>query len=80
MPLENHSLANEFPELKERIHEMKMKDAHFAKLFGEYDQVEHEVHNIESGVKNVADDVLEALKKKRLHLKDQLFSMLKKAA
>lgn len=80
MPLENHSLANEFPEFKERIHQMKVGDAHFAKLFAEYDHIEHEVHRMESGAQNVADGVLEQLKKKRLALKDQLFAMLKKAA
>lgn len=80
MPVENHSLAKEFPEMKERITHLKGSDAHFAKLFAEYDRTEHMVQHIESGAENVADEVLEELKKKRLSLKDQLFSMLKKAA
>jgi len=80
MPLENHSLANEFPDMKDRIHQMKVSDGHFARLFAEYDRIEHDVHRMESGAQNVADDVLEKLKKQRLALKDQLFAMLKKAA
>lgn len=80
MPIENHSLAKEFPEMKELIHQLKSRDQHFAKLFAEYDRVEHSVQRMESGAENVADDVLEDMKKQRLHLKDQLFSMLKKAA
>lgn len=80
MPVQNHSLAKEFPEMKERIHQMKMSDAHFAKLFAEYDSIEHMVQRAESGNENVADAVLEDLKKKRLHLKDQLFILLNKAA
>ena len=80
MPIENHSLANEFPEMKERIHQMKMTNNHFARLFAEYDIVEHKVHHSESGMENVSDAVLEELKKKRLNLKDQLFSLLKNAA
>lgn len=80
MPIENHSLVNEFPEMKERIHQMKMSDNHFAKLFEEYDRVEHEVRRMESGQENVSDAVLEEAKKKRLMLIDQLFTILKKAA
>ena len=79
MPLENHSLAKEFPEMRERIHQLKTSDNHFARLFAQYDAVEHDVHRIESGAEAAADERLEALKKQRLGLKDELFSLLKKA-
>jgi uncharacterized protein YdcH (DUF465 family) len=36
------------------------------------------VHRIEQGSENTADDYLEQQKRKRLHLKDQLFVMIKK--
>ena len=80
MSLENHSLANEFPEMRERIHQMKTTDNHFARLFEEYDTVTHAVHRIESGAEAAADAHLEALKKQRLKLKDTLFGLLKSAA
>jgi uncharacterized protein YdcH (DUF465 family) len=80
MPLENHSLSHEFPEMRERIHQMKMSDNHFARLFAEYDEIEHSVHRIESGAEAASDMYLETLKKQRLSLKDELFGMLKKAA
>ena len=80
MPLENHSLVQEFPELRERIHTLKTTDNHFARLFAEYDTVEHAVHRIESGAEAASDDHLETLKKQRLGLKDELFGLLKKAA
>ncbi len=80
MPLEHHSLLSEFPEHRERIHTLKTSDAHFARLFGEYDAIEHDVHRIESGAEAASDERLEGLKKQRLHLKDQLFAMLQKAA
>jgi uncharacterized protein YdcH (DUF465 family) len=79
MPLENHSLINEFPDMRERIHQMKMSDNHFARLFAEYDSIEHDVHRIESGAEAASDERLEGLKKKRLSLKDELFRMLKAA-
>lgn len=80
MSLENHSLVREFPEMRERIHAMKSSNTHFAKLFGEYDTVEHAVHRIESGAEAASDERLEGLKKQRLALKDELFLLLKKAA
>lgn len=49
MPLESHSLAEEFPQYKEQIHKLKTSNAHFARLFDEYDAIEHEVHRIEAG-------------------------------
>lgn len=79
MPLENHSLAKEFPEMRERIHQLKTSDNHFARLFAQYDAVEHDVHRIESGAEAAGDERLELLKKQRLGLKDELFSLLKKA-
>lgn len=80
MPIENHSLVQEFPEMRERIHQMKISDNYFARLFAEYDAVEHDVQRIESGAEAASDDRLEALKKQRLNLKDALFRLLKNAA
>ena len=80
MPLENHSLIKEFPEMRDKIHKLKTGDNHFAKLFVQYDEIEHIVHRIESGAEAASDDRLEELKKKRLSLKDELFNLLKKAA
>jgi uncharacterized protein len=80
MTLENHSLVNEFPEMRERIQKMKLSDNHFAKLFAQYDEVEHAVHRIETGVESAVDERLEELKKQRLSLKDALFQLLSKVA
>lgn len=79
MTLEKHDLHSEFPEFSNEIHHLKMNDAHFAKLFKEYHDVDHEVHRIEQGVENTTDEYLETQKKQRLNLKDKLFVMLKKA-
>ncbi len=80
MPLENHSLVKEFPEMSEKIHRMKTSNTHFAKLFHAYDAVESDVHRIESGAEAASDARLETLKKKRLQLKDDLFQLLKSAS
>jgi hypothetical protein len=80
MLIDNHSLVNEFPEYKEQIHNLKMNDRHFARLFDEYHEVDKEVHRIETDVQPTSDEYLEELKKKRLMLKDELYAMLQKAA
>jgi uncharacterized protein YdcH (DUF465 family) len=76
---EHHDLIHELPEYKEKIHELKTSDAHFAKLFDEYHELDHEVRRIEQGVETPSDEYLEELKKKRLALKDELFQMLQAA-
>lgn len=79
MTIEKHDLHSEFPEFTDEIHHLKMNDNHFARLFNEYHEVDQEVHRIEQGVENTSDEYLEGKKKERLHLKDNLFIMLKKA-
>lgn len=77
MLIENHSLVNEFPELRDEIHDLKMNNHHFARLFSEYHDLDHEVHRIEQGSEVSSDEYLENLKKKRLQLKDELYGMLR---
>ena len=71
-----HDLVHELPEFRDKIHALKMSDAHFAKLFSEYHERDHEIHRIEQGVEATSDEVLEDLKKQRLRLKDELYRML----
>lgn len=78
MTLEKHDLHHEFPEFNDEIRDLKINNNHFARLFKEYHEVDQEVHRIEQGVENTSDDYLETKKKERLHLKDELFVMLKK--
>ncbi len=74
---EKHDLLHEFPEHRELIHQLKMNNSHFARLFDDYDDIEHEVHRIEQGVETTSDEYLELQKKKRLHLKDELLAIIK---
>lgn len=73
---EKHDLIHELPEHKERIHELKISNEHFSKLFEEYHEVDHQILRMEEGIETPSDEVLEELKKKRLYLKDQLFGMI----
>ena len=47
MSIDRHSLAKELPEFKEKIHELKMNDRHFARLFDDYHDLDHEMIRIE---------------------------------
>lgn len=76
---EKHDLVHEFPEFRDKIHDLKVNNAHFAKLFDEYDELDHAVRRCETGVETHADDYVEDLKKQRLALKDALFAMLRDA-
>ncbi len=71
-----HELHEEFPDKADALHTLKTSDAHFARLAEEYHVVNREIHRIESEVEPASDEVLEDLKKKRLHLKDQIAAML----
>ncbi len=66
--------------MSEHIHAMKKHDGHFASMSDKYDELEHNIHLMESGVEPFTDEHLEELKKKRLKLKDELFGMLQKAS
>lgn len=76
MSLEHHPLLNELPEHKDKIHELKLENAHFRKLFDEYHEVDKKVYRIESGEELASNEITEDLKKIRLSLKDELYSMI----
>jgi uncharacterized protein YdcH (DUF465 family) len=76
MSVEHHDLVHEFPELKERIHELKVSDTHFRSLFDEYHDLTRSIEKMEDEVTPVSTSVEEEAKKKRLHLKDELYRLL----
>ncbi|HQA75442.1 YdcH family protein [Flavobacterium sp.] len=76
--MEKHDLLHEFPEYQEKIHELKMENNHFKKLFDDYDELAHEIYRINTDVEPVSDEYSHTLKTKMLHLKDEIFSILAK--
>ena len=73
---EHHDLVHEFPELKDKIHELKTSDAHFRKLFDEYHELTESVENMEAEVTPASTRTEEEVKVRRVHLKDELYRML----
>ena len=75
-----HELAEEFPEFVTQISELKQSNAHFQRLFDDYHEVNRAVHRAETNVEPM-DDLAEVdLRKKRAHLKDEIYKMLTEAA
>ena len=80
MSVEHHDLIHEFPELKERIHVLKVNDSHFRRLFEAYHELTRSVENMENEVTPVSTQIEEEAKVRRVHLKDELYRMLTAAA
>jgi len=71
-----NDLAEDFPDRADRIHELKMTNNHFARLLEEYNELNRTIHRIETRVEPASEDVEEDLKRRRVHLKDELAAML----
>ena len=71
-----HELAEEFPEHVDKMHEMKGANAHFAKLFDEYHELNRAIHRAETDVEPTDDFHMEDMRKQRLKLKDEIYGML----
>lgn len=71
-----HELAADFPEHAEKIQALKVSDAHFAKLHDAYHEVNRQVHRAETDVEPTGDAEMEALRKERMRLKDELYAIL----
>jgi len=71
-----HELVEEFPDKADRIHELKTNDRHFRRLFDEYHDVNRAVHRAEINVEPIDPMAEQVLRKKRMHLKDELSRMI----
>ncbi len=58
---------------------LKASDAHFAKLADAYHEVNREVHRIEAETEAAGDERVEALKKQRLGLLDEITAIVTRA-
>ena len=63
-------------EYKEEIHELKMSNAHFAKVFEKHNELDKKVEDAEADRVILTDVELEVLKKEKLLLKDEAYKMI----
>ena len=71
-----HELVEEFPEQIDKIHALKVSNAHFAKLFDAYHEINRAVHRAETDIEPTDDLNLAQMRKERLKLKDDIAAML----
>lgn len=75
--MENHTLNHEFPEFEAKIVELKAKDEKFRNMYVNYEEVNALIQHYEEGEQNhTTDEHLTDLRKKRVHLKDDLYAYL----
>lgn len=71
-----HELAEEFPDHVAQMHDLKQSDTHFSRLFDEYHEVNRAVHRAETNVEPMEALAETELRKKRTHLKDEIWRIL----
>jgi len=73
-----HELQDEFSGEASLIERLRKTNYEFRRLASRYEEVNRNIHRIESDEEPTADAVLEQLKKERLKLKDEIASFLTK--
>lgn len=68
-----------FPEFREQIQTLREENPHFAKIFEDHEQLDHEITHLELNPVNLINDDIEFLKRKKLKLKDEMYLLLKQA-
>ena len=71
-----HEILAEFPEHADKIHALRQANAHFARLYDEYHEVNRSVHRAETDLEPRSDAEVESLRKQRMRLKDEIYALL----
>jgi len=74
--MERHDLLHEFPNFQDKIHELKISNNHFRKLFDDYHELEHEIHRINNNIETTSDEYNHKIKAKSLFIKDEILAIL----
>jgi uncharacterized protein YdcH (DUF465 family) len=75
----HHPIYREFPEHRELIRQLKLRDDHFRKLFDEYHTLDDSICRIEEEIDFATDQEIDELKLKRARLKDQIYHAVRHA-
>lgn len=71
-----HTLGEEFPGQMDAIHALKAHDTEFANVLEQYDEVNDKIHRAETRIEPLGEDAEQALRKRRLALKDRIATAL----
>lgn len=67
-----------FPEYRDLITKLKTEDAHFTRLFDKHNELDQKIKNLEAHIEPATPEQIETMKKEKLHLKDELYAILKR--
>lgn len=68
-----------FPEYRDLITQLKGHDHHFTRLFDKHNDLDQRIKNMEAHIEPGTQLEIEQLKKEKLALKDQLYTLLRAA-
>jgi len=63
-------------EYRDEIHDLKMQNAHFAKIFEKHNELDQKTTDADEGRLHLSDMEIETLKKEKLLLKDEALKMI----
>jgi len=63
-------------EYREEISKLKQENAHFAKIFEKHNELDDQIQEAEDGRSHVEHFDLEKMKKEKLRLKDEAYTMI----
>ena len=63
-------------EYRDIISDIKVSNAHFAKIFEKHNDLDQQITDIEEGREHMEQLALEGLKKEKLKLKDEAYAMI----
>ena len=69
-----------FPEYRDLITKLKTTDRHFLNLFDKHNELDQKIKNMEAHIEPGTHEEIETLKKEKLSLKDQLYTVLRNAS
>ena len=72
-----HTLQEEFPKDLDKLHELKVSNARFAKLLEDYDDVNDKVHRAETRIDPMSETEEDGLRRQRSRIKDEIATMLR---
>jgi len=63
-------------EYRDEISELKVQNAHFAKIFEKHNELDQKAKDVDEGRLHLNDLELETIKKEKLRLKDEALKMI----
>lgn len=69
-----------FPEYRDQIAQLKISDLNFVRLFEKHNLLDQKIRHMEAHIEPSTHEEIEQLKKEKLLIKDDLYSIVKKAS